>query len=334
MADGPESIRLIKYVLLQTTIGPSLICDLSVFIHFFRHWRKEILIVPQNHVILCLLTISFIQKSTDIIFHLYYLRWGIVIQQTYTFCAVWTWLNYALYCVNLHLVTWFCIQRHLFIFYSQMMKKKWCLILFHYIPLIFCLIYTPTFYLRFIFFPPYCTNIWDYTVVYCGGPCYLSNDPSLGTFDWLFHCGTPILVIVIANLLLFCRVVWQNAKHKRSMEWGRQKRLIIQLIFISALFLILASPSVVVGCIQILWMPEFLNDIQNNYLYYAGCFINQFLPFVIVGSLPKIHQQFKQWIQHVKRRLKHRQSRIQPAWTKTTPPINHGITISTLQNIT
>jgi hypothetical protein len=79
MADAIERIRLIKYAILQTTIGPSLICDLFVFIYFIRHWRKEILTMPQNHVILCLLIVSFIQKITDVLFYLYLLRWGIVI---------------------------------------------------------------------------------------------------------------------------------------------------------------------------------------------------------------------------------------------------------------
>jgi hypothetical protein len=317
MADDTEHVRLVKYALLQTTIAPSLICDLLVFIYFFRHWRKEILAAPQNHVILCLLIVSFIQKTTDILFHLYYLRWGTVVQETYSFCVTWTWLNYSLYCVSLDLVTLCCLERHLFVFHSQMMKKKWCLILFHYIPLIICLLYTPLFYLRFIFFPPNCTNVWDYTVVYCGAPCYLDDDPVLGAFDWLFHCGTPTLIIVIANLLLFCRVVCQEIKHKRPLEWNRQKRLIIQLVFISALFLILASPSVIIGCIQILWIPTFLINIQNNYFYYAGCFINQLLPFIIVSSRPKIYQEWKQWIEHWRRRFQDGPSRIYPRGTTT-----------------
>ena len=49
------ALQLIKYILLQITIGPSIICDLVVFIYFIIHWRKAIIRTPQNHVILCLL---------------------------------------------------------------------------------------------------------------------------------------------------------------------------------------------------------------------------------------------------------------------------------------
>ncbi|CAF3796361.1 unnamed protein product [Rotaria sp. Silwood1] len=202
MMDPLKRLRLIKYAILQTTMGPSLICDLFVFIYFIRHWRKEILMKPQNHVIACLLIASFIQKITDSPFTLYYLRWGIVVQETYTFCAIWNWLHYSLTCVSLHLLTWYCIERHLFIFHSQMMKKKYCLILFHYIPLIVCSLYTPVFYIRYIFFPPKCVNVWYYTIMLCVAPCYTYTDKFLNSFDWLFHY-VPIFQRVKRNYFLY-----------------------------------------------------------------------------------------------------------------------------------
>ncbi|CAF0823535.1 unnamed protein product [Adineta ricciae] len=323
MSTSAERIRLVKYSILQTTLAPSILCDIFVFVYFFRHWRKEIINAPHYHVTLCLLIVSFIQKTTDIIFHLYYLRWGIVISPTYSFCVTWNWLNYSLYCVNLDLVTWCCIERHLFVFHSHLMKKKLALIVFHYLPLTVCLIYTPLFYLHFVFFPDQCTNSWNYSLLYCGGPCYLYSDPLLGTFDWLFHCGTPILIIFFANLLLFQRILWQKLRRQRRVRWKRHRRLILQLAFISILFLIFASPAVIVGCIQLLWLPTFLYDVQNDYFYYVGCFINQLLPFVIVSSLPKLNQEVKRKFAHLRRRLCGR-LRVQPVVTLTMADINYG----------
>jgi len=316
MADSVEHLRLIKYALLQTTIAPSLICDLLVFIHFFRHWRQEILKAPQNHVILCLLIASFMQKLTDVPFAIYYLRWGIVYQQTYNFCVIWDWFNYSLMTVSLQLVAWCCIERHLFIFHSQIMKNKWCLIFFHYLPLITFAFYTPFFYLRFIFFPTMCINIWDYTIIYCGGACYSYFDPFLGTFDWIFNYGLPTLIIIVANFLLFCRVIWQKIKHQRPIDWRRQKRMIIQLTLISILYLIFMSPQVIIGSIQTLWSPTFLSDIQADYFYYIVYFINQFLPFVIISSLPEMRKDLKRWIIHIKRYF-NRERRTYPVFSAT-----------------
>jgi hypothetical protein len=114
------------------------------FIYFIRHWRKEIIKSPHNHAILCLLLASFIQKTTDVSFVLFYLRWDVSIQQTDTLCVSWNWFDYALMCCPLHLLAWFCIERHLFVFHSQMMQKKWNLII--------CSIYAPSFYVAVIFF--------------------------------------------------------------------------------------------------------------------------------------------------------------------------------------
>ncbi|UJR22465.1 hypothetical protein I4U23_025522 [Adineta vaga] len=189
------------------------------------------------------------------------------------------------------------------------------------------------FYFRFIFFPDECTNDWDYTLIYCGGPCYLYTKRFLGTFDWLFHCGTPVLIIFFANLLLFYRILCQKLRRQRRVGWRRHKRLIIQLAFISILFLILASPAIIVGCIQLLWLPTFLIDIQNDYFYYIGCFINQLLPFVIVSSLPKLNQEIRRRFVRIKRRFCGR-LRIQPVITLTMADINYGTAAMTFQRTT
>ncbi|CAF0798171.1 unnamed protein product [Adineta ricciae] len=300
MADLSENLRLIKYGCLQATIGPSLLCDICVFIYLIRHWRKEIVKSPQNHVILCVLTVSFIEKMTDAIFSLYFFRWGISILQTETFCTVWTWLNYSLLTVNLMLIAWCCIERHLFIFHSQRMKRKLYLNLFHYLPLLLCLCYTPTLYIVLIFFPSSCTNTWDYTYPYCGSPCY-AFVPLWGTYDWLAHYALPISIISLANLFLFVRVVWQRIKQGRPVEWNRQKRMIIQLVFISALYLMLITPEVIVGVIEALWSPTFALDIQLNYFFYITNFVHQLLPFIIITSLPKLHKELKQSFQRIRR---------------------------------
>ena len=294
MADPGENLRLIKYTILQTTLIPSLLCDLLVFAHFIRRWRTEILVAPQNHAILCLLAVSFTQKLSGIVFLLYYLRWGVVLQQTYAFCATWNWLDYSLLAVSVNLLAWCCIERHLFVFHNQMMKRIGCRLVFHYLPLTVCLIYTPLFYAVVIFFPV-CAHEWDYTFPLCGAPCY-SYLSSLGTFDCLFHNGLPILIILLANVSLVSRILWQKMKQQRAVQWNRQRRLVIQLSLVSSLFLIFVSPLTTVGVVQALWSRTFLMDVQFDYFYYLVYFSNQLLPFVIVSSLPKMRQELREWI--------------------------------------
>ncbi|CAF1363787.1 unnamed protein product [Adineta steineri] len=300
MADANDYLQFIKYILLQITIVPSLICDIFVFIHFIRYWKKEITTAPQNHIIFCLLIVSFIQKISDVPFAIYYFRWNIVYQQTYNFCVIWDWFNYTAMTVSLQLVCWCSLERHLFVFHSQMMKTKQFLILFHYIPMIICLSYTPIFYFRYIFFPTACTNTWDYTTIYCGGACYSYYDAVLGTFDWLFNYGLPTLIIIFANPLLFCRVLWQKINRQGPVQWSRQRRMIIQLSFIALLYLLFMAPQVIVGSMQTLWGVDFLYDVQADYLYYIVYFINQLLPFVIISSLPGTQKKLIKLMKYIK----------------------------------
>ncbi len=60
----------------------------------------------------------------------------------------------------------------------------------------------------------------------------------------------------------------------------------------SILILIFITLAVVVSAIQALWLPKYTIDLQLNYFYYLGYFMNQLLPFVIVGSLPQMKKRY------------------------------------------
>ena len=300
MADPSEHLRLIKYTVLQSTVVPSLLCDLLVFFYLIRHWRKELFAAPQNHVTLALLIISFIQKTVDIPLFLHYLRWGIVFQQSSTFCTMWAYIDYVTLAVSVHLVMWCSLERHLFVFHGTMMKKRRCLILFHYIPLMVTGVYAPLFYAFVVLLPTVCANVWDYTLPLCGAACYIFL-PALSTVDSLFHCVLPLGVIVGANALLLTRFVWQKTRHQRRFQWNRQHRLISQLVFISILYLIFSAPFVTVVIIQTLWIPGFLIEISYDYFVFLAYFPNLLLPFAIIGSLPKMRNELHNWMLRVKR---------------------------------
>lgn len=144
-----------------------------------------------------------------------------------------------------------------------------------------------------IFFPTQCVNVWDYSIIYCGGACYIYVS-TLITFDWFFHYALTILIIVVSNVALFCCIIWRKIQRQQAIDWRRQRRLIIQLSFISSLFVLFAGPTIVVGVIQALWVPTFIMDIQNNYLFYLAIYVAIFYPFVIVTSLPEAQKELKQ----------------------------------------
>ncbi len=97
------------------------------------------------------------------------LNTGFVAIQTYEFCLFWPAYNYALGSVNLMLMAYGCIERYFLVFHQGFFKKH--LILLHYGPICFFLIYPPLLYIGLVVLYP-CENYFDYTQFVCGGPCY------------------------------------------------------------------------------------------------------------------------------------------------------------------
>jgi len=300
MDDQEAKIRLVKYIILQISIVPSLLCDLFVFAYIIRNWKKEIVNAPQNHVIALMLLTSFIQKTAETPLSLYFLYWGTVFKESDGFCMYWSYIDFSLLIACLHLITWCAIERHLFVFHGQIMKKKWCLIVFHYIPMFVSLLVGPMFYFGTIIVFTECTNMWIYTYMFCGGPCY-AYIPFWGAFDWIFISGIAIVILFFANVLLFHRFMLQKRRHQRIVQFNQKRRIIIQLSFTSLLYLILPTPAVIFGVIQAVWLPTFGLDMQANYFIYACSFTSQLLPYVIISSFPGVRHEFRSWIDRIRR---------------------------------
>jgi hypothetical protein len=102
-------------------------------------------------------------------FTLILLHTGFVAVQSSLFCHFWLVYNYALFVNGLMLMAYGCIERYFLVFCRIFFKKH--LILLHYGPLVFCLIYPPLLYFGLIVIYP-CENDFDYTQLVCGGACY------------------------------------------------------------------------------------------------------------------------------------------------------------------
>ena len=177
--------RSIIFGILVTFMIPSIICSLFILYHFAR--SRELRKRLNNHVIIALLSISLIQVSdehmelnklslfvlqviTEMPLTLIVLHTGFVAVQSYQFCLFWPVYNFALIVIGLMFMAHGCVERYLLIFSRIFFNKH--LILLHYGPLIFCLIYPPLLYIGLIVIYP-CQNSFDYTQFVCGGPCYV-----------------------------------------------------------------------------------------------------------------------------------------------------------------
>ena len=165
----------------------------------------------------------------------------------------------------------------------QTRSGKW---MWHYIPLIFCVMYTPIFYLSCIIIYQ-CENNFDYTSFLCGSICY-TEVKWLLTFDWITNVLIPLLTIPLASISLLLRVVVQAKKMRRSVNWRSTRKMTIQLMMISLLYLIFSAPLAIIYLIRTYFVSNLMDEFTYYFLYYAAYVIQLLIPMVCFMCLPEM----------------------------------------------
>lgn len=284
ISSEPKLYRDIKFFSFALLEGPSIVISIYILYQFCRHHQHRSRL--PNHFIIALVVVSLMDTTLEMPIVLHYLRLGRVETSKYSFCLFWVWVCYSLQTVNIFLMTWTSIERHIFIFHSnwiQTQSGKW---IWHYVPLIFCFTYTPIFYLSCIVIYQ-CENNFDYTSFWCGSICY-TRVKWLLSFDWITNVLIPTLVIPLASISLLIRVVIQAKKMRRSVNWRSTKKMTIQLMIISLLYLIFSAPLAIISLIQTYFISNLLEEFTYYFLYYAAYVIQLLMPVMCLMCLPEM----------------------------------------------
>lgn len=274
----------IRFWILLIFEIPSLFCCLILLYYLCvdRTLRQSI----NNHVLIALLFITLTSQTVDVCNYLTFLRLGYVWPQTSTNCYIWWIVSTASYNAIGILMAWASIERHILIFHHQLFSTQKNRILFHYIPLITIVVYPWIFYTVCVFFPP-CENIIDYTELWCYGPCFSDIKP-LMLFDIFFNAVLPSFLIIISSILLFVRVIRRKQRLRQQVQWHKYRRMIIQLVSCSSLFLLFNLPLFGFYIAHIFGLPYGSTGEFELSLYFMGYFTIVWMPFVCFGSSPEI----------------------------------------------
>ncbi|CAF3922581.1 unnamed protein product [Adineta steineri] len=284
ISSEPELYRYLKLCIFVILEIPSILISIYIIYQFIhsRQFRSRL----NNHSVIALIILSFIETTSELPIALQYLRLGHVQPMNSNFCLFWIWFNFSLQTTNLFLMGWTSIERHILIFHSGWVQTTIGKIKWHYIPLIFCSTYIPLFYLSCVIIYQ-CENIFDYSLYLCGSPCY-NNITWLSTFDWTTNMLIPSVAIPFLSISLLLRVLIQAKKMKRSLNWRSTRKMTLQLIVISILYLIFWFPLALISLIRIYFIPTFLNDVTLYYLNYTPYLVQLLMPYVCIACLPEI----------------------------------------------
>jgi hypothetical protein len=218
-----------------------------------------------------------------------YLNNNIVSIQLDGFCKFWIWENFSFDSMILMLTAHTTIERYLLVFQRAFFHQH--LMILHYIPIITCCIYPVILYIYFIFFYP-CINQFDFTAILCGAPCYYF-EPIISALDLFVDLFLPVAVSTIASIALLSRVITQKHRMQQHQMWRKNRRLVIQLLYIVILHNIIWLPIVICSSIMLFSTVSqpILVDLSINILPNGVYVVILLCPFISLMSLPELWPQ-------------------------------------------
>ena len=285
--DIPVAVRFWLYTVFNTL---SILC--TIFDLYQLLSDRKLRQALNNHIIIILLFTGLVYESTTVPFMLNYYRLGKAWILTPSFARFWTLIDYITYEIELLGFAWATIERHILIFHQQWLATEKKRFFIHYLPIIAIIIYCLAYYPFMIFFP-YCqssplTQPMNGVPIPCAG-----FDPILGKYDAICHQMIPTFTIAIFSVGLLLRVIWQKLRMHRTIEWRQQRKMVIQLLSISTLYILFNFPRAIVQAFVISGDTTFVIIKAFTHLTFFSVQLVFFFPFVCCALIPDIEKRLK-----------------------------------------
>ena len=286
-----DSLRFWPLLILNVF---SLFCSLFLLILLLSD--RTLRTALHNHLIIILLIVNLASQLIDNPAYLTYLHRRQVWPATHAMCIVWIIVAYQFYVASTLIVALASVQRHILIFYQrQLLSTSRRRFFAHYLPIILLLLYLLLYGVVVMLLLVKDNYPFDFSARTCGGLSgWILNYPSLSIFDTILNGMLPAPVITIASVALLLRVVQHKKRIVRRMEWQKQRKMTIQLLSISCLFIVINLPPTLIFILRQLVERQYLVGIDGansffGYLSYYQCVL---LPFVCSISLWKNAKPF------------------------------------------
>ncbi|CAF1474917.1 unnamed protein product [Adineta ricciae] len=273
-----------QYGLYLAFLIPAILC--SLFVLYYLLFDRALRQALSNHVIIVLALIAFIQQMTIYPGIVYFYSRNGIWERPLIFCEIWGLLDWGLYIVQTMVFAWATVERHILIFHDKWVSTKKKRFFVHYFPLIFLLVYCFSLYSMIYFYPP-CENSLLDGYPLCVVACFQSNYVFY-MWEAIVHQIIPSLIIVLFSIALFSRILWQKHRMNQPINWRKHRKMAVQLLSISLLYLIFSFPPALATT------TTFINPAVNltidtwEYLSLLTYFTYLLFPFVCAMSLPNL----------------------------------------------
>lgn len=261
---------------------PSVIC--SVFLLTLLLYDRNLRTALHNHLIIILLFVNLISQLLDNPAYLSYLDHRQVWPATPAMCIIWILVAYQFYITSTLIVALASVQRHILIFYQrQCLSTSKRRLYAHYLPISILLIYSFTYGIVVLILLIRDNYPYDFSARMCGGLSeWILNYPSLSIFDLIINGLLPAPIIAVASMALLIRVLRQKKRLLRRIEWQKQRKMTVQLLSISCLFIVINLPPIIMYVLEMLFSKKYLMGFDVVLLIFRLLTYYQsvFLPFI------------------------------------------------------
>ncbi|CAF2140900.1 unnamed protein product [Rotaria magnacalcarata] len=281
----------VRFWIFLISLIPSFVCYVFVLWHLLcdRVLRGTL----SNHTIILLLIINLIYELINIPLYLsYFYHFGNVFPSTPNVCLFWIFIDEGLFSISLLIFVWATVERYIIIFHKKSISTWKGRALFHYSPLIILFIYLFLFFSFTVIFPP-CKNTFEYDAPICGFPVGYYDVKLVGIWDVLFHDISPVVVMAVFNVVLFFRVILRKRRWTQLIEWGKYRKMAIQLLSISALYFFLHIPDMILTLAIFSGAHISFSDVFETYTKFFSTYTTFLLPFASAVSLPILKTKLK-----------------------------------------
>ncbi|CAF0955743.1 unnamed protein product [Adineta steineri] len=279
-------------------IIPSMIFALFALYHLLRD--RALRQALHNHIIIILLIINLFYQMTDVYLVIHYFRCYQSFIPSPTFRLIWGYIDWTFCTLQYFLYAWVTIERHILIFHDHLLSTKKKRLFIHYVPPVILTIYCLLYY-AIVFFVPPCENTFDNITTISLYPCEFYN-ATFGTYEILVDGIIPCFTIVISSVALLFRAVWQRYHMHRQIQWRQYRKMTLQVIIMSTIYMIFPFPYMIINFLYLCGMPP---DIGAEFLSHAIFFpyYTLFLfPIVSVGALSELREKLKSIIRFHRQR--------------------------------
>jgi phosphatidylglycerophosphate synthase len=112
-------------------------------------------------------------------------------------------------------------------------------------------------------------------------------------WESILHQIIPNLIIILCSITLILRILWQKHRMHQPIQWRKHRKMTLQLISISLIYLIFSFPNIAIIFIQLSGLS---NSIDPQITIYTDLFTYLVIlcfPFVCIFSLPELLNKIK-----------------------------------------